>query len=123
MGVPFENLLCWAVPPQRVVLLDHDKETGLIQFRHFAISVAPSGVSKVRRPASAAPAAGPLAAGRTARPPRRRWRALPLRTAAAAAAGLLRRLHSPQFPRHQSLRPEAAARCTDLEYSDQAGSH
>jgi ribosome biogenesis protein SSF1/2 len=31
---------------QRVVLLNHDAKTGRIEFRHFAISLAPSGVSK-----------------------------------------------------------------------------
>mmetsp|Transcript_8071 Transcript_8071/g.23132 ORF Transcript_8071/g.23132 Transcript_8071/m.23132 type:complete len:443 (+) Transcript_8071:168-1496(+) len=31
---------------QRVVLLDHDSETGQISFRHFHISAQPSGVSK-----------------------------------------------------------------------------
>ncbi len=29
-----------------MVLLDHDKTTGRISFRHYAISVAPSGVSR-----------------------------------------------------------------------------
>ena len=31
---------------QRVLLLDHDRQTGRISLRHFSISVAPSGVTK-----------------------------------------------------------------------------
>ena len=46
--------VCSSVPlpvcPQRVVMLEHNRETGRIQFRHYAISLAPSGVSKCAAP-------------------------------------------------------------------------
>jgi hypothetical protein len=37
-------LTCLALRLQRVMLLDHDKETGRISLRHYSIAVAPSGV-------------------------------------------------------------------------------
>jgi hypothetical protein len=35
-----------AVPPQRVLLLNYNKESRHIEVRHFSVRVAPSGVSK-----------------------------------------------------------------------------
>lgn len=60
-----------SLPPQRVLLLDYNKESGRISMRHYSIAVAPSGVRWAPRDAGLGAAVGRGAA------PAAAWPALP----------------------------------------------